>query len=155
MERTIPLKFKNADGTFTVLPDDACQLVGYDYDGNEIYEGDRLFYACEIRPDAIDEPWAFCGNWSLIRNGEKVSIVVDLRGYYGEKAVLLPCSLNERSDTFDKHLEWKLVEKNGEYGGKILGDPKDINMYLIEKAKRGKSGGKIRITRTTEGEPNG
>ena len=143
MERTIPLKFKNADGTFTVLPDDVRQLVGYDYDGNEIYEGDRLFYACEIRRGVVNEPWTCAGK------------VADLRGYYGEKAVLLPCSLNERSDTFDKHLEWKLVEKNGEYGGKILGDPKDINMYLIEKAKRGKSGGKIRITRTTEGETNG
>ena len=41
MERTIPLKFKNADGTFIVLPDDACQLVGYDYDGNEIYKAER------------------------------------------------------------------------------------------------------------------
>lgn len=48
MERMIPLKFKNADGTFIVLPDDAHQLCGYDITGDEIYEGDKLLRVLEV-----------------------------------------------------------------------------------------------------------
>ena len=140
MERQTPLKFKNSDGTFTILPDEARQLCGYDYDGNEIYEGDRLFYACEIRRDVINEPWTCAFPRVVDSTGKTIKIlkVLDFRNYYGEKAVLLPCTLNERFDTFDKHLEWKLIEKNGEYGGKLLGDPKEINEYLALLAARNK-----------------
>lgn len=54
MERKVPLKFKNADGTFTTLPDDSRQLVGYDITGEEVYEGDEIqqvFSVIRAEPD--------------------------------------------------------------------------------------------------------
>ena len=42
-----PIKFRKSDGsTFTVDEPDVKQLVGYDSDGREVYEGDTFIVPC-------------------------------------------------------------------------------------------------------------
>ena len=52
-----PIKFRKPDGsTFTIDEPDVKQLVGYDSDGNEVYEGDIFIVPCgtEIAARFID-----------------------------------------------------------------------------------------------------
>ena len=44
---TWPIKFRKPDGsTFTINEPGVKQLVGYDSDGNEVYEGDVFIVPC-------------------------------------------------------------------------------------------------------------
>lgn len=65
MKRQIPLKFKNSDGTFTILPDEARQLCGYDCDGNEVYEGDELISDDSVLfiADKIGQAGRYCKDY--------------------------------------------------------------------------------------------
>ena len=89
MERKIPLKFKNSDGTIITLPDDTRQLVGYDCDGDEIYEGDRLYWEFEVRPKKYPQ----------------YKILYPLGD--GNPAMLLPCTAYG-DGAFNKEL-WELI----------------------------------------------
>ena len=53
-KNAVAIAFKNEDGDLThapVAPESVAQLVGYDEDGNEVYEGDELI--SNLNPDYV------------------------------------------------------------------------------------------------------